>query len=69
MFSQREDVVLRNPFRPFVQGPSKVAETVEQAASHYADGEYEPERVTALATAQLGYTVEIGRFTANTDSR
>jgi len=46
----------------------QVAETIEQAASHYADDEYEPERVTALATAELGYTVEIERFTANTES-
>ena len=67
MFSQREDVVLCNPFHPFARGPSEVAETIEQAASHYADGEYEPERVTAFATAELGYTVEIERFTATVD--
>jgi len=64
MFSQREDVVLCNPFRPFARGPSEVAAATEQAASHYADGKYEPERVTAFATAELGYTVEIERFTA-----
>lgn len=67
MFSQREDVVLCNPFRPFARGPSEVAETIEQAASHYADGECELERVTAFATAELGYTVEIERFTATVD--
>src|SRR3989304_4422555 len=64
MSSQRDDVVLCNPFRPFARGPSEVAETIEQAASHYADGECEAERVTAFATAELGYTVEIERFTA-----
>jgi len=67
MFSQREDVVLCNPFRPFARGPSEVAETIAVAASHYADGEYQPERVTAFATAELGYTVEIERFTATLD--
>jgi ketosteroid isomerase-like protein len=67
MFSQREDVVLCNPFRPFARGPSEVAETIEQAASHYADGECEPERLTAFATAELGYIVEIERFTATLD--
>lgn len=67
MFSQRDDVVLCNPFRPFARGPSEVAETIEKAASHYADGEYELERVTAFATAELGYTVEIERFTATLD--
>jgi ketosteroid isomerase-like protein len=67
MFSQREDVVLCNPFHPFARGPGEVAETVEQAASHYADGEFEPERVAAFATAELGCIVEIERFTATLD--
>ncbi len=67
MFSQREDAGLCNPFRPFARGPSEVAETIAQAASHYVDGEYELERVTAFATAELGYTVEIERFTATLD--
>jgi ketosteroid isomerase-like protein len=64
MFSQRDDVVLCNPFHPFARGPKEIAETIEQAAFHYADGEFEPERVTAFATAELGYTVEIERFAA-----
>jgi ketosteroid isomerase-like protein len=64
MFSKREDVVLCNPFHPFARGPGEVADTIERAASHYADGEFEPERVTAFATAELGYIVEIERFTA-----
>ena len=69
LFSQREDVVLCNPFRPFARGGSEVAETIAQAASHYADGEYELESVTAFATAELGYTVEIERFTAKLDGK
>ncbi len=67
VFSQREDVVLCNPFRPFARGPREVAETTEQAASHFADGEIEFETVTAFATAELGYIVEMERFRATID--
>ena len=67
VFSQREDVVLCNPFRPFARGPREVAETTEQAASHFADGEIEFETVTAFATAELGYIVELERFRATID--
>lgn len=63
-FSQREDVVLCNPLRPVARGSSEVAETVEQAASHVADGEYEPETITTFATSELGYSVEIERVSA-----
>ena len=67
VFSQREDVVLCNPFRPFAVGPGEVAETLERAASHFADGEYEFDTVTSFATTELAYTVEIERFTATVD--
>jgi ketosteroid isomerase-like protein len=63
-FSQREDVVLCNPLRPVARGPSEVAETLEQAASYVADGEYEPETITTFVTAELGYSVEIERVSA-----
>jgi hypothetical protein len=67
LFSHREDVVLCNPLRPFARGPREVAETTERAASQLADGECEFESVTAFATAELGYTVEIERFRATVD--
>ena len=67
MFSEREDVVLCNPFQPFARGPREVAETVERAASHYAGGECEFETVTAVATAHLAYIVEVEQFTATLD--
>jgi ketosteroid isomerase-like protein len=67
LFSQREDVVLCNPLRPFARGPSEVAETTAQAASHLADGEWEAERVSTFTTAELAYTVEIERFRATVD--
>ena len=67
VFSRREDVVLCNPFRPFARGPREVAEAVEQAASHYADGVCEFETVAAFATAELGYNVEMERYRATLD--
>jgi ketosteroid isomerase-like protein len=69
MFSQREDVVLCNPLRPFALGPSEVAEATERAASHLANGECEFERLTAFATAELGYTIEIERFRGTVDGK
>ena len=67
VFSQREDVVLCNPFRPFARGPREVAETTQQAASHFADGEIEFETLAAFSTTELGYIVEIERFRATLD--
>lgn len=67
LFSRREDVVLCNPFHPFARGPREVAEAVERAATYYADGTCEFEAVTAFATAELAYFVEIERFSATLD--
>ena len=69
VFSRREDVVLCNPFHPFARGPHEVAEAVERAAAYYADGVCEFETVTAFATAELGYIVELERFRATLDGR
>lgn len=67
LFSQHEDVTLCNPFRPFALGPSEVAEAATQAASHFAVGHFESERVSGFTTAEFAYTVEIERFTATID--
>ena len=67
LISQREDVVWCNPFRPFARGPREVAEAIEQAASQYVDGVWDFEAVTAFATAELGYTVELERARATID--
>lgn len=69
VFSQRDDVVLCNPFRPFARGAREVAETTERAASSFSGGEFEPETVAAFATADLGYIVEVERFTATLDGK
>lgn len=62
MFSQREDVVLCNPFRPFAHGPSEVADTLRQAALHFKDGEIAFQMIEKYLTAELGYIIEIERF-------
>jgi len=67
MFSQRDDVVLCNPFRPFAHGPSEVAETIKQSASHFADGEYAFQMIENHLTPELGYIIEIERFRAKLD--
>ena len=68
-FSERDDVVLCNPFLPFARGPDEVARTTEEAASHMADGTLEVERVVAFSTADLGYVVQIERFAATIDGQ
>ena len=67
IFSQREDVVLCNPFRPFARGPREVADTLEQAASHFADGEIAFERVSTIRSPELGYILEVEKFSATLD--
>jgi ketosteroid isomerase-like protein len=67
LFSQREDVVLWNPLRPFARGPREVAETTARAASHFADGDCQFETVTAFATAEFGYTAHVERFRGTID--
>jgi ketosteroid isomerase-like protein len=65
LYSRREDVTIANPFGPPVRGWEQAAPTVERAATHYRDGEATGfERVTAYATADLAYTVELERFRA-----
>jgi ketosteroid isomerase-like protein len=67
--AERDDVVLCNPFHPFARGPNEVARTTEEAASHFADGTLEVERVVAFSTADLGYVVQIERFAATIDGQ
>jgi ketosteroid isomerase-like protein len=67
MFSQRDDVVLCNPFYPYAKGPDEVAKVTGQAASHFADGTIDFEQVTMFSAAEFGYTVQIERFRAIID--
>ena len=56
MWSQRDDVVLCNPFRPFAHGPAELAETTKAAASNFADGEIASERVGKEGSGALRVT-------------
>jgi len=67
VFSQRDDVVLCNPLRPFAHGPMEVAETTERAASHFADGEIRFERMGTFVTAELACILEIEEFRGTLD--
>jgi ketosteroid isomerase-like protein len=64
VWSQRDDVVLCNPLRPFAHGPAELAETTRAAALNFADGEYIFETVEKYVTPELGYIIEIERFKA-----
>jgi ketosteroid isomerase-like protein len=44
-----------------------LADTTQQAASHFADGTLRFESVVSFSTAELGYTVHIERFRATID--
>lgn len=62
MFSHADDVTLANPFGPPALGWKQVAETIERAASLLRDGEpIEFERISAYASGDLGYTLDIER--------
>jgi ketosteroid isomerase-like protein len=64
VWSQRDDVVLCNPFRPFARGPVELAETTKAAAVNFADGEATFETVEKYVTPELGYIIEVERFKA-----
>lgn len=69
MFSKRDDVLLCNPFQPFAHGPKEIAEATQRAASHFAEGTTESETVLTFTTADLGYIVDVERFTALVDGK
>ena len=64
-FSERDDVTLANPFGPAVRGWKQVADTVEQAASQYRDGETIGfETTSKYSSPELAYLVEVERYKA-----
>ncbi len=63
LWSRRDDVTLANPLGPPARGWNQVAEVLDRAASLVRDGEHAGfERLSAYATADLGYILEIERF-------
>lgn len=64
-YSHEEDVTVANPFGPPARGWSKVAETMERAATLYKGGAPTGfELIARLVTADLAYLVEIERYHA-----
>ncbi len=65
LYSHQEDASLANPFGPVAIGWKKIAETMERAASNYADGKATSfEGLAKYVTPNLAYIVEVERFKA-----
>lgn len=65
LYSRHDDVTIANPFGPAARGWARAAATMERAALNYREGVTVGfERVSAYATGDLAYTVEIERFRA-----
>jgi len=63
LYSQRDDATIANPFGPPARGWTRVAPTLEHAASYYRDGYATGfERISEYAALDLAYTVEIERY-------
>ncbi|WP_027152611.1 MULTISPECIES: nuclear transport factor 2 family protein [unclassified Mesorhizobium] len=70
LFSQRDDVTLGNPFGPFAHGWKQVAETMEQAASNYRDGDATGfESIAKCVTSELAYLVEVEQLRSKVGGR
>lgn len=62
LFSLRDDVTLANPLGTPVRGWNRVDEAARRAGAQVREGEDNHfERISAFATADLGYIVEIHR--------
>jgi ketosteroid isomerase-like protein len=65
MFSHRDDVTVANPFGPPARGWEQVSETIERACELYREGRIAGfENVSKHVTPELGYIVEVERFSA-----
>jgi ketosteroid isomerase-like protein len=63
LFSRGDDVTLANPLGPPVRGWKQVSEALDRAASQMHGGEpITTERVSAIATRDMGYVLEIERM-------
>lgn len=63
LYSQRDDVIIANPFGPPVKGWENAAATMDRAATNYRDGEATGfERISEYATGDLAYVIEVERF-------
>jgi ketosteroid isomerase-like protein len=62
LWSQRDDVVLCNPFHPFAHGTAEVEETTKAAVSNFAGGELDSELEQKYVSPDLACIVEVERF-------
>lgn len=65
LYSQRDDVVIANPFGPAQRGWSAARDTMARAAENYRDGRALGfDRITTFATPELATIHELERFEA-----
>ncbi|TGS06211.1 DUF4440 domain-containing protein [Mesorhizobium sp. M2E.F.Ca.ET.209.01.1.1] len=70
LYSERDDVTLGNPFGPFAHGWKQVVETMEEAASHYRDGDAAGfDCIAKCVTPELAYLVEVERLRSKVGGR
>jgi ketosteroid isomerase-like protein len=64
-YSQQQDVTLGDPFGPFVRGWEQVAAAIDDAASHFRDGEMvEAETLKSYVTPEFACLVTVERAKA-----
>lgn len=65
LFSRRDDVTLANPLGPPARGWEDVARALERSASQFRDGDpIDFMRISAYASSDLAYIVEVERWRA-----
>ncbi|WP_426998682.1 YybH family protein [Pseudarthrobacter sp. N5] len=70
LYSRLEDATLANPFGGVARGWAQIESRLEQAASHYSDGEMLGfETVVSYAARDTAYLVETEHFRAKVDDR
>jgi ketosteroid isomerase-like protein len=69
LWSRRDDVTLANPLGPPRRGWSNVEEAMDRAAAEFRDGTVSFEEISRVLTADLGYLVEIERWSAKVGGR
>ena len=70
LFSDRDDIMLANPFGPAVFGRKKVAEALEYASSRFRDGEVTAfEGIARYVTTDLASIHELERWRAKVAGR
>jgi ketosteroid isomerase-like protein len=70
LLSHSDDTTLANPFGGIARGWAEAVDRMNRAAANYADGEVLGiETISALASDDLGYTVEVERLRGRVGSR